>query len=327
MAHKLTIIMYHFVRDIVRSKYPKIKGLHWGDFKEQISYIQKHYTVISMNELISALSDKDFVLPLNALLLTFDDGYVDHFTNVFPLLDELKIQGCFFPPAKAIKECHVLDVNKIHFALASVSNKAEIIQYIFSALDEARSKYTLKENHWYYDAFAEVNRFDTGEVVFIKKMLQRELPEKLRREIINRLFKKYVTEDEESFSKELYMSIDQLKCMVRNGMYVGSHGYDHYWLDSLDKDTQEKEVDLSLEFLKEIGCNRDNWVMCYPYGAFNDSLLSILEERGCKAGLTTRVGIADLIATHPLKLSRLDTNDLPKDRNARANEWTRNMID
>lgn len=319
--------MYHFVRDLYHSRYPEIKGLQLSHFKEQLGYIEKHYTVIRMAELIAAAYSADHRLPQNAALLTFDDGYIDHYTNVFPILDEKGIQGCFFPPAKAIKECQVLDVNKIHFVLASVSNKAKIIQYIFSMLDEARAEYSLKENELYYNTLAASNRFDTGEVVFIKSILQRELPEKLRREIVNNLFRKYVTEDEGSFARELYMSVDQLKCMVRNGMYVGSHGYDHYWLDTLDKDNQEKEVDLSLEFLKEIGCSRDSWVMCYPYGAYNDSLLSILKKKGCKAGLTTRVGIADLNSGHPLTMPRLDTNDLPKERDSLPNAWTSKVLE
>ena len=40
---------------------------------------------------------------------------------------------------------------------------------------------------------------------------------------------------EEAFSRELYMSMDQIKCMVDCGMHIGSHGYDHYWLGHYQK--------------------------------------------------------------------------------------------
>ncbi len=37
------------------------------------------------------------------------------------------LTGCFFPPAKAVTEHEVLDVNKIHFILAAVPDKRRIL--------------------------------------------------------------------------------------------------------------------------------------------------------------------------------------------------------
>jgi peptidoglycan/xylan/chitin deacetylase (PgdA/CDA1 family) len=318
---QVTIVMYHFVRDLRHSRYPEIKGLTIDQFKEQIEYIQKYYHLIRMEDLISAVSGGDS-LPPNSLLLTFDDGYIDHFVNVFPILDEKKIQGSFFPPAKAIKENRVLDVNKIHFILASVPEKSKIVDFLFSALDELRAEYQVQSNEYYQMKVPTESRFDSKEVTFVKAMLQRELPEEVRKIIADRLFKRYVTSDEGAFSRELYLGFDQIKCMRQNGMFIGSHGYGHYWLGTMDAESQEREVDLSLAFLKEIGCDSVNWAMCYPYGSYNESLLTILSRRGCKLGLTVNVGIADLGEANPLLLPRLDTNDLPKNRNTLPNEWT-----
>jgi len=90
----------------------------------------------------------------NSLLLTFDDGYKDHFEYVFPILDELGIQGSFFPPAKAIMEHKMLDVNKIYFVLASVKEKQQIILDIFSELSNFRKEYPLKSNEYYFGKLA-----------------------------------------------------------------------------------------------------------------------------------------------------------------------------
>ena len=155
----------------------------------------------------------------------------------------------------------------------------------------------------------------------MKRMLQLELPEELRNLVTDNLFRRFVTDDEESFSNELYMSIEQITCLQRNGMYVGSHGFDHYWLDSISVEQQRNEIEMSLQFLEELGSNPNRWIMCYPYGAYDETLLSILAELKCSAGLTTKVGIADL-NLNPLLLSRLDTNDLPKDSRSAPNEWT-----
>ena len=318
--------MYHYVRDLKYSRYPEIKGLDIDLFKEQMLYIMKHYEVVRMEEIIEAVS-KGKNLPNNSLLLTFDDGYRDHFEFVFPILDELKIQGSFFPPAKAIKEHQVLDVNKIHFVLASIEDKRQVIADIYALMDKFREEYSLEPNIYYDNKLkTESCRFDTKEVVFIKRMLQKELPEKFRNIVVDFLFNKYVSKNESSFSHELYMNTDQLKMMKRKGMYIGSHGYDHYWLNTLSRERQEKEVKLSIEFLKELGCNTENFAFCYPYGAYNESLLSVLKENGCSLALTTQVGIADLNKGNKLCLLRLDTNDIPKVHLAKPNKWTLEVI-
>jgi peptidoglycan/xylan/chitin deacetylase (PgdA/CDA1 family) len=320
---KLSIIMYHYVRDLRRSRFPALKALETEQFREQIAYITEHYNVISGEELLAAAEAGSWdALPPSALLLTFDDGYVDHFTQVFPVLRRANIPGCFFPPAQCILDDHVLDVNKIHFVLAAVPDKQVIIDCIFRMLAEYGPHYETEPAEHCWTKLAVASRFDPKEIVFIKRILQRELPEELRRIIIDGLFHKYVTTDEVSFARELYMSLEQIGWMRDGGMFIGSHGSSHYWLDGLDPARQKQEVELGLEFLGRIGAPLNGWIMSYPYGAYNDGLLSILRSMGCRIGLTTQVGIADLGRDNLLTLPRLDTNDLPQRGDAAPNAWT-----
>jgi peptidoglycan/xylan/chitin deacetylase (PgdA/CDA1 family) len=239
----------------------------------------------------------------------------------------MDLQGSFFPPAKVTSENRVLDVNKIHFILASKAEKKAIISEIFSLMNTFRGEYSLRENSYYYKRFAREDRFDTTDVVFIKAMLQKELPEPLRRRIVQKLFERYVARDETRFARELYMDMEELKYLQRRGMYIGSHGYDHLWLNTLSEEEQRREIELSLEFLKRIGARTKDFIMAYPYGAYNDSLLALLEEYYCRMAFTTRVGLADLDRDHPLLLPRLDTNDLPKERDAKPNAWTLEILE
>ena len=170
MSKQVSIIVYHYVRELKCSRYPEIKGLSVDLFTEQMQYILKYYRVITMEDLITSAKSGQS-LPSNALLLTFDDAYADHFNIVFPILDELKIQGSFFPPAKAILEYRVLDVNKIHFILASAADKLELVEDIYSMLNEFRMEYALKDNLYYFQKLAIADRFDTREVIFIKRIL------------------------------------------------------------------------------------------------------------------------------------------------------------
>jgi len=273
-----------------------------------------------MEKVIEALAG-GAELPEKAVLLTFDDAYNDHYTNVFPLLDELGIQGSFFPPVKAITCNQVLDVNKIHFVLAAAPNTSVLVEAVYRSLDQYRSEFGLHDNHYYFKKLAQPSRMDTSEVIFIKRLLQHELDVPVRMKIVDNLFKIFVGIPEEAFSRELYMNVDQIKTMLRHGMFVGSHGYNHFWLATLSKQAKEAEIDQSLNFLEHIGADFNQWAMCYPYGNYDSELEGILGSRNCQLGLTTEVAIANLDPKLRFRLPRLDTNDLPKQADDCPNQF------
>ena len=98
-------------------------------------------------------------------------------------------------------------------------------------------------------------------------------------------------------------------------------GYDHYWWNKLDNEALTQELEKSKEFLVSLGCDMDNWTACYPYGSSSDDVAVELAQQGCKLAFTTEVRIADLVQDHALLTPRLDTNDLPKQRDAETNHW------
>ena len=311
MNRLVTIVMYHYVRDLERTRFPAIKGLSVDSFRRQLDYIQGHYSPITVETLRGALRSADQALPPNSILLTFDDGYSDHFTDVFPQLDARGIQGCFFPPAQAILEHKVLDVNKIHFVLASGRDPNQLLERVMEAVAETAPDCPLQSKEFYLQKLGGNHRYDSREVVTLKRLLQREFPEPIRHAVVQSLFAEFVTSDEETFACELYLSLDQIACMRRHGMHFGSHGYTHAWLDQLSPEAQAVEVNRSLDFLQMLGIGNDEWTICYPYGGFNDSLLQILRARQCQFGFTVEARVADLDADDRLALPRVDTNDLP----------------
>ena len=100
--------------------------------------------------------------------------------------------------------------------------------------------------------------------------------------------------------------------MKRKGMYIGSHGYNHQWLNTLPENEQENEIILSLKFLKTLGCSTKDFAFCYPYGAHDNSLRSILKKNGCAVAFTTLVETANIKKNDKLTLPRIDTNDVLK---------------
>lgn len=311
---RLPIIMYHYVRDLKNSRYPMIKGLDQEVFIQQIRHILDHYTVIPMEFLLDACRRDDFSdIPDDAILLTFDDGYIDHYTVVYPVLKKYGIQGAFFPNAMAVKEHKLLTVNRIHFVLASAEqNKRmhELVADCFDMMDDYRSTgVELRDNQDIYDQIAIPNRWDPAEVIFVKRLLQNELPEKIRTEMAGRLFEKYVGELEDVFARELYMNMDQIRCMKDGGMFFGLHGYDHYWLGKLPEVEMKRDIDLALDFFDGV-IDRNNWVMNYPYGNYSADVIQYVKGKGCCLGLSVEARIAELGTDDLYVLPRLDTNDI-----------------
>jgi peptidoglycan/xylan/chitin deacetylase (PgdA/CDA1 family) len=302
--------MYHYVRDLQRSRFPAIKGRDTAAFVRQLDYIDDTFTVVTAEHVIAAAQGRDR-LPDNAAWLTFDDGYLDHWSTVFPLLQERGWQGTFFPPASTSRDRILLDVNRVHFVLASCDDPTVLVEEIRRFVEEHQGDDGVRPFADYWAEYAVANRFDPAEVIFVKRTLQHALPGPLRAELAKALFAKYVAADETEFAAELYLSVEQLTTMVQAGMFVGSHGSTHAWLNHLDAAGQDAEVDGSLAFLREVGAPTDDWILCYPYGGYDDRLLATLPGKGCALGVTTEARVADLGTDNPLTLPRLDTNDLP----------------
>lgn len=315
--NNLYIAMYHYVRDLKYSRYPDIKGLDYKMFQQQIAFFKQNFHIVTMEEVIEAYNSKSKKLPENALLLTFDDGYIDHFTMVFPVLKENGIQGSFFMPGKTFSEHTLLDVNKIHFILAS-GNIQEIVKDLFERLDYYRKEnfageeYELPEltDEELFQKYAVANRFDAREIIFVKRMLQNALSEKLRQKIASELFAKYVNLPEDVFSRELYMNREQIKCMKKEGMFIGLHGYDHYWLGKLPENKLDQDIEKALDIMGDF-IEKDSWVMNYPYGSYNENVIEYIKKKGCVCGLTTEVRVADVGRDDKYALPRLDCNDFP----------------
>jgi peptidoglycan/xylan/chitin deacetylase (PgdA/CDA1 family) len=300
--------MFHYVRPIKYSVYSEIKGLEVTRFKSQIKFFREKFGYQNVDFLFDYTSKKILNTPV---ILTFDDGLKDHFKHVYPILKSEKIQGLFFPPAKPILEKIVLDVHKIHFILASKIDKSKIIDEIFEKILYFQKDFELENPSIYWDKLAIPNRFDTGDIIFIKRILQRELPLKVRTAITSYLFEKYVSSNESEFSKELYLSINEINEMRENGMYFSSHSYSHEWLSYLSEQQLDDELQNSMKFCERINPNGKQ-ILCYPYGDFNELVINKAKTLGFLAGLTAQVSDAKLVEKNMFTLSRYDTNDFPQ---------------
>ena len=309
----LYISMYHYTRDLLHSRYPAIRGLDVHTFRQQLEFFKNNFTVVRMEQVLDAIKG-NYYLPDNSILLTFDDGYIDNYTFALPLLEEFGFQGSFFIPGKTIDSHQLLDVNKIHFILASADIKT-LLADVTERMDYYRgAEFSIPSTEELWKKYAISSRFDSKETIFVKRILQTALPERLRSKISSDLFKKHVGISEELFAYELYMTPEQIHTMKRHGMFIGIHGYDHYWLGNLPKSKMQEDISKALEVM-DVYINPSEWVMNYPYGNYNDDVLEYISAKGACAGITTEARIAKIGLDTPLTLPRFDCNDFPPKSN------------
>ena len=83
--------MYHYVRedDI---DYPYFDHLNVSIFRKQLDYFSDNFGFLSKEEYFSSLSNGNIK---NGVVLTFDDGFKDHYKYVLPELKKRNIWGIF----------------------------------------------------------------------------------------------------------------------------------------------------------------------------------------------------------------------------------------
>lgn len=87
------ILMYHYIRDYTNHDDPLGIGLSVSPAKFDLQLTQLEdagYQTISLSEFIN------HQYRTNPIILTFDDGYDDHFTAVLPILQKHHMTGTFF---------------------------------------------------------------------------------------------------------------------------------------------------------------------------------------------------------------------------------------
>jgi peptidoglycan/xylan/chitin deacetylase (PgdA/CDA1 family) len=319
----VTIVMYHFVRPVATSRFPRLTALELSAFREQLRYIRRHYSPVALGDLVAA-AEGSGMLPSRPIVLTFDDGYRDHYANVYPLLADERFPAAFFPVRSALIDRRVLDVNKVQFILASVADVASLVGEIEAAVESSRDP-NVQSVAEYRTTWWMPSRFDPPSVVYVKRMLQRGLPESDRVGLVDALFRRLVTVDEKAFAAELYFSIAEAREMRTAGMEFGGHGDRHVPMSALGPEDRAREIDGALEALTALGVSRQRFAFSFVKGEHDAAAVELLRARGCVLAVTTRVDLARPTPGNLLTLPRLDANDLPTDVNASPNEWTKQV--
>ncbi len=93
------VIMYHSVNDANEPSVKSTLKISTSSFDEQMKYLKdNNYTTLTIDELYDFLINNKPV-PEKSVVLTFDDGYEDNYTNVYPILKKYGFTATIFPVA------------------------------------------------------------------------------------------------------------------------------------------------------------------------------------------------------------------------------------
>ncbi|MDP3899895.1 MAG: polysaccharide deacetylase family protein [bacterium] len=297
--HEIPIIMYHRIlnkKDVeLGSCYSEINSaLEISEFITQINFLNKKYSIISLSKLIAYLKGEADV-PSNSCVISFDDGYIDHYQNVFPILKELGLPAVFFIMGDCIsgtKKVRWLD--KFYYILDNTPYQKNSDKFNEIVSDFYRTEVE-KDNH--YD--------DSKLKTFIRNSSEKDT-------IIDKLSSTLnVKLDLDKINKKLYLSKENIAEMLNNGMEFGAHTMSHPDLSTITLEDSEKEIKDSGIIVRNL-TNKEEIPFAYPFGSqktYNKNIVRILKENNFSCALTSITGTNNT-ETSLFELKRIDSANL-----------------
>jgi peptidoglycan/xylan/chitin deacetylase (PgdA/CDA1 family) len=293
--------MYHYVRDLPRTPYPRIKALLTDTFWRQVTALAQRYEIATLESALDYLQgayepDRDLCL------LTFDDGLNDHFTTVMPILSDLGLPAVFFVSTACI-DGRVAAVHQNHFVMAALGEE-RYCQAVLDRLAELRPGMSTAVPPETAQAFY---RWDSPAVASVKYLINVYLPLSLRDELIATLFIEHIG-DMASFAEQLYLSWDQTRQMQAAGMTIGGHAHDHVALAVIGAEGARHEATTCYRRLREELRPQHLWSFSYPYGSYDPSARCEVQRAGFGCSFTVESGENDA-GQDLFAIRRIDANE------------------
>jgi peptidoglycan/xylan/chitin deacetylase (PgdA/CDA1 family) len=298
------VVMYHYVRDSAATPFPGIRALPPDLFRRQLDWLQAEYSLVSAANVEAALNG-GAPLPPRAALLTFDDGFVDHYREALPALRDRGVSGIFFlSQATCGPAPRLLGVHKTHFLLSQLGAEA----FGEAVLAECRSAHIDLDAAGVFGA----DRWEAADERAIKNLLNYHLPFEDAERVLDRLFADAIG-DQDAFARGLYLDEGMVRDMAAAGMSFGYHTRTHRMLSRLSPSEQADELREGVGWIRAL-TRQATVSFCYPWGGpqtYSADTVRLLDACGYSMAFNTERRRADLQRDGRFELPRLDTRDLP----------------
>jgi peptidoglycan/xylan/chitin deacetylase (PgdA/CDA1 family) len=238
----------------VRHLYPHKNA---QEFVADMDFLAKRYSPIGVPELIGSVKGKTR-LPRNAFLLTFDDGFREIHDVIAPILREKGIPAVFFLNSAFIDNRDLCYQHK-------ASILAHRISRALPSSEEKGIKELLEERG--------LAAQDLKAAVLNISYQQRNLLDAIA-PIVGQDFDEYLKQERP------YLTSEQIKSLLAQGLYVGGHGVDHAPYASLSLEAQLAQTIESVTFVRE-KFNLDYGAFAFPHsdaGVSNEFFRRIYES-------------------------------------------------
>jgi peptidoglycan/xylan/chitin deacetylase (PgdA/CDA1 family) len=310
MAPALHVVMYHYIRDLPHTDFPRIKGMLTSAFQQQLTVLQQRYEMATLESALDFLRGT-YTPAQDLCLLTFDDGLKDHYTDVTPFLADCGIQGLFFVITSCLQEQRVASVHMNHFLMAALDFSHYQQAFVHTLSDLAPSLHVTSQVD---SAVAQrTYRWDIPEVAAFKYLLNFVLEADIRDAVVKTLFEEHIAA-EQAFSPTLYLSWDEARAMQDAGMLLGGHSHHHQPLATLSSEALQADLSTCQRLLEEHVRPQAWWPFSYPYGkqtTFNAAAVHELSQLGVTCAFCTEVG-DNLPGTDVFAIRRIDCKDAPQ---------------
>ena len=282
----MKVFMFHYVK-------PFSNYYHYDLclFEKTIKYLKNNYKIISLKEM-DILLKKNSIISDDYIMLTFDDGTIDHFKYVYPILKKYNCSGLFFIPS-CIGTNKMLNIQIIHKLIENVNIE--------------KLMFDLKKRLEIYNINIE-NSLDLDSVALFKQLLQYKLPNKIRENALMYLVKKY------NISVDVcdnYMSLESMKEMKDNNMFFGIHTVSHHRLHYFNRKEQEMEILPNMNYLIDNHLIESNLItIAFPFGSYNIDTIDIMNDNNIKYGFKVNCEPDDIDNKGVILIKRLDCNIL-----------------
>lgn len=290
----LLVLNYHRVGRRLETPYdPGTFSATAEEFDDQISLVKRRFAIVSMAEALERLQSRTSS-PAAAVLVTFDDGYLDNYAVAYPILRSHGAPAAFFLPTAFV-------------------GSGKLPWWDIVAYQVRRSRKTQLDLRRYGASFdlAEPRLDALIQVLRIAKRVDVPLEEFL--EEITR-----ATEvDPPGVSAErCFLSWDEALEMQKGGMYFGSHTHRHDILSKIPEDRQVEELRTSRALIEQhLGGICD--VLAYPVGGrdtFSEATYRALRATGYRAAFSYYGGLNRPGQADPFNILRHTVDSQSLDR-------------
>jgi peptidoglycan/xylan/chitin deacetylase (PgdA/CDA1 family) len=300
------VVFYHYIREPVETPFAGVRALSPGDFATQLDWLAARADVVDGAAFERAVAARrPFARP--SALLTFDDGFVDHYTNAFPAMRERGLAGVFFVLGSTLRgRPRLANVHMSHLLLgqlgpeallAAVRNEVEAVVEAHASGPAARPG---------------VYRYDERPEATVKRLLNYELPFEVADGVLDHLFRTHIGEPD-AVARELYLTPAMIREMASSGMTFGFHTESHRVLSRLPATQQAEELAEGVSLIREL-TGQDTVPFCYPYGfphTYDEDTVRLLDAAGYSLAFNTVRRHARPELDPRFELPRFDTRDVP----------------